>query len=46
MGRWNSFSAPIPKVLEIKEKNPYIAGVTIKFLWKDINPAKNEYNFE
>jgi hypothetical protein len=43
---WKSFDSLKLQVSEIKKKNPHISGVTVKFLWKHINPAKNEYNFE
>lgn len=46
MKKWHGFKTLIPKVIDIKEKNPYITGVTIKILWKHINPENGIYDFE
>ncbi len=43
--RWSGFDALISDIIKIKKGNPHISGVTIKILWKHINPAKNEYDF-
>lgn len=44
--KWKGFGSLKSRIEEIKRENPYISGVTIKILWKHINPAKNEYNFK